>query len=608
MLQGEIPEALNACQKIEVLNLAQNGLSGTIPSNFGTYDNLRVLKLHQNRLFGSIPTEIFNPVKIEVLMMQTNELTGSIPTQIGKLERAVNITMNHNALKGKIPSELENLTNIEFLHLHQNLLTGRAPELKFPNAQKNSFITDCGFPSHSLDSPLQCKSCTMCCNIDDLCQQSKSWEFPIFLIATLFAVMVPIGAATINIAITETNVQTLFSWFVDDRDPLTLYSEDSIYCFILSKSKRAIAAYLFTSSVQIWLFVLYLQASNVESNDSDYKFTFRCLDNSMDCKDEVSFGINGWILFVTVTLLYLGADISMSLLQLRKAVMLLDFQLLISGFGLLGLTALAFFTSFVYNMALAEKNTDLLTNAVILLFINDLDEKFLSMIRLTFPNWTSERLDEVKKNMKRKTHNNPGDIEYEMPDKPQYYPIDLNSRFPPKDDDPPIGLGIDTSRNKRYIGLEKDMPASINPRYLGMEVDMPEQQKDRRYSINADFLAKSTKSMRTETESSSATKSRRSEAESSSATKSKGNETNLILSADSAFSEMEIDEINLSMQDSLRSDGDMSDTDEVDMDLPDHKHKIENDPNSPERNIKYRKQVSGRLDMGRKMLGMDFDL
>ena len=72
---------------------------------------------------------------------------------------------------------------------------------------------------------------------------------------------------------------------------------------------------------------------------------------------------------------YLGTDFLMSILQLHMGLVNYDFKIFMSGIMLLYLTCLAAYTSYTYNVALAESNTDLIMNAVILLFINDLDEQ-----------------------------------------------------------------------------------------------------------------------------------------------------------------------------------------------------------------------------------------
>ena len=45
------------------------------------------------------------------------------------------------------------------------------------------------------------------------------------------------------------------------------------------------------------------------------------------------------------------------------------------------------YTSIIYNKAIAVTNTDLIANAVIILFVTDLDEMMLSISVLIKPNW-----------------------------------------------------------------------------------------------------------------------------------------------------------------------------------------------------------------------------
>merc|ERR1712087_134954 len=100
-----------------------------------------------------------------------------------------------------------------------------------------------------------------------------------------------------------------------------------------------------------------------------------------------------------VTLSTLGVDFLNSTFQIRKAVFLFDYWLLISGILHFGMTVLAVFSSHYYNMALATSNTELIVNAVILLFINDLDEQFMSVIQILVPDWFDDRVEEMRKNM-----------------------------------------------------------------------------------------------------------------------------------------------------------------------------------------------------------------
>ena len=405
LLQGTITDALFHCKQLKHIDLSQNGFDGPIPPSIGELHHVQTISLDQNRLSGSIPVELFRSSQIQILNLQSNQLTGKIPTQIGNLENAAIISMNGNLLKGTIPSQLFKVQQIKSLHLHHNQLTGTAPEITFIEETKDTFITDCGSPSILSGGAIDCKTCTMCCNSEGRCQERDIFRLPIWLETIVVLISVPILFLLISRFVMLPVMQFILSrGFVSERDPETIYQGDSVYCFVLSKKKLPWIFYAITATIQIWLFATYLNASNVLNEDSDFRFNYRCPDNAMECDDESSVGRDGWALFFIVVFLYLGRDIALSMVQILSALEppFVDIPLLVSGVGTLLLTALAMFTSFMYNFALAEKNTDLVTNAVILLFINDLDEHFLNMLMTLAPGWTENILEEIRKDMRSK--------------------------------------------------------------------------------------------------------------------------------------------------------------------------------------------------------------
>ena len=184
------------------------------------------------------------------------------------------------------------------------------------------------------------------------------------------------------------------------RDVDTVYSNDSVYCFFLSNNKMAWFIHIATAIIQIVLFSIYLTSSNALRKHTDFVYTYRCPDNDLECDNLGSVTMVGWIGFGFVLVLHLGRDFVMSCAQMgifffKKQ----DYHLLLSGLSILSLTSLALSTSIIYNMALAAKNTDLLTNAVILLFINDLDEKCFEMVQFVRPCWVKAVLEEIENHM-----------------------------------------------------------------------------------------------------------------------------------------------------------------------------------------------------------------
>jgi len=386
------------------MDFSRNNFEDNIPLGIGNLTTLSILRLGENGFVGSIPFQMFGATEIKELNLQSNQITGTIPTQIGNLHIVERIFMSHNFLKGTIPSEIEKLERLEYLHLHRNLLQGIAPDLKKSKTMRLDdfgYITDCGFPRYLLPDKLACRSCTMCCNSEKKCQlvdPPTLSQKNLFSIATL----IPIGCLLLFIFSVKRENNPFFKLFIDDRDPLTIFNDDSVYCFIFSNDGIAIIIYGVTVVIQVLIFTFYLKASDFV-DDSDYIYSYQCLGNSMECVQERTDKPFGPMLFVLITFLFLGRDFAISTMQIRKSVYLLDKQLLLNGFILFFITAYAFLVSFRYNTALLESSTDMITNTMILLFVNELDEKMLNILLALAPEWTGKILDLVSENMKKKT-------------------------------------------------------------------------------------------------------------------------------------------------------------------------------------------------------------
>ena len=129
----------------------------------------------------------------------------------------------------------------------------------------------------------------------------------------------------------------------------------------------------------------------------------------MNCNNEASYNEFGWLLFYILLFVFLGMDFINSSLQIRKAFHYGCFRLFLSGCGILFLSVLTVYTSYTYNIALAQSNNDLLVNAVILLFINDLDEQVSSAVLKLTPAWHGHVLGDVERKLLAKQQKVEGD-------------------------------------------------------------------------------------------------------------------------------------------------------------------------------------------------------
>ena len=407
LLVNFIPEDLFSSHNLEVINLSRNNLKGTIPSNIGLLHKLQTIKLHQNAFAGSLPVEMFHLTNTQRLELQSNLLTGLIPSQIGLLQNATYIKLNHNKLQSSIPTEIETLTNIEYLHLHVNLLTGVAPHLPELRqlgkqlGQPERYITDCGSPWYTLSAPLSCPSCTTCCNSDEMCQQNRVSRIPIEKWAFIVVFGVPIALGLICFVMYKTIdcLDITLQFLQDKRDPLQLVDQDSIYCLIFSSTYIGWFLFVVVYFLQGCFYYMFLSASSFTTKTSDWQFTVRCPSTAAFCQDDSTVNTFGWLMFFVVTLFTLSQDYVNSALQIRKSVISLDLTMFISGLLHVGVTVLGLFCSFYYNMALATTNTELIVNAVILLFINDLDEQLMIFLKALAPEWVEKKHEEIESNL-----------------------------------------------------------------------------------------------------------------------------------------------------------------------------------------------------------------
>ena len=387
--------SLFKCDDLVHLDLARNGFTNIISPLIGSLSKLQSIRLNENRLEGSIPTKMFDISVIQELMLNSNRLTGSIPTEIGSLSNASVILLSHNSLKGTIPEELTGLTNLVNLHVHHNQLTGIAPEVVFRNKEQNNFIADCAAPS-LLPRPLECTTCTMCCNSEDICQNKNYWAIPVWLLTIIWTVIFPIFLTCLAFVIIKTRRHICHVVLKDNRDPLTIYSDDSVYCLILSSDPIGWIIYAVTLATQVVLYITFLQASSDVDKDSDYKFTYYCTANSIDCQDKNAVGLTGRLIFFIVTIVFLSDDFLKGYLQIKRSLIIKDTQILFSGLALLSLSSLALVTSFLYNDSSGVKNTDIIKDSMVLLFFSDLDEQLMTFLVTCCPLWIEKKQNEIK--------------------------------------------------------------------------------------------------------------------------------------------------------------------------------------------------------------------
>ncbi|KAG6529367.1 phytosulfokine receptor 1-like [Zingiber officinale] len=163
-LSGSVPPWLANCTKLLVLDFSWNHLRGTIPSWIGKFDYLFYLDLSNNSLSGNFPESLahvqglispnrsllgastdYFPFFIKrnnsgkglqynqlssfppSLILGNNLLVGSILPGLGNLKNLHTLDLSRNKLSGAIPEQLSGMSSIESLDLSHNQLNGSIP-------------------------------------------------------------------------------------------------------------------------------------------------------------------------------------------------------------------------------------------------------------------------------------------------------------------------------------------------------------------------------------------------------------------------------------------------------------------------------------------------
>ncbi|CAA7399431.1 unnamed protein product [Spirodela intermedia] len=128
-LSGVVPD-LSSLQKLQVLNLSDNGFTGSFPwRSLARMPALNSLSLGDNPFdpTGSFPEEVLNVSTLTWLYLSNCNIQGRIPPAIGRLTSLVNLELADNFLSGEIPQEITYLTRLWQLELYNNSLTGTLP-------------------------------------------------------------------------------------------------------------------------------------------------------------------------------------------------------------------------------------------------------------------------------------------------------------------------------------------------------------------------------------------------------------------------------------------------------------------------------------------------
>jgi hypothetical protein len=157
-----------------------------------------------------------------------------------------------------------------------------------------------------------------------------------------------------------------------------LLGEESVYSFVLANSPAEWLIFLGTAMTQVAIYLMFLQpAADFASENSDWQYSIRCPESDTQCEDVSTVDHYGWMAFAVILFASLFPDVINGIRLMYKSVVLNSPRLWIGSLFHVSIAAFASWVSYFYNRAIAPSNSELIFSAVILLFVNDIDECFL---------------------------------------------------------------------------------------------------------------------------------------------------------------------------------------------------------------------------------------
>ena len=197
------------------------------------------------------------------------------------------------------------LQDLKLVHLHGNRIAGSISlSLSSDSLNKSSFISDCGAPS-IYEDPVDCPSCTMCCNsLDDCYPQDDSkmaraglkftdllWMLFLGIFCTCWLVHIVLffKREKGNMSLEQLDAQR----FEDKVYALDTIGRDSVYRFFLGECWQGWFIALVILLAQLYVLFIFVAASELDLADDnkDLEFTWKCPRDDYECRDTIGMGI-----------------------------------------------------------------------------------------------------------------------------------------------------------------------------------------------------------------------------------------------------------------------------------------------------------------------------
>jgi len=384
-------EMLGDLSELQYIDFSNNYFEGSLPLYGSKQRNLRIANLNNNQFRGAVPAGVEELIGMKELMVYGNELTGSLPSQLGMLPNVTKISFAYNLLKGTVPSELANMKQLELLHLHSNALVEQADHFDY---QIPSYITDCGKTETSAGLT-NCLQCSECCNVDGQCITTvetwpRNYVKQLSIRPSLLVIMFAIAFSAALMGLC-----TILSVFSKQLPRLPYivrqeFQQDSAYRWFLSSSIMAWIFACISVGFQTWIIITFLEAGDFSYEGNLWLYSKDCPDDQTECVQRKTTTNTGWFTFGGILAVFLLQDLIPGALIFYESSVEFSIKGIFAGITLLNITVLSTVASTIFIYATSISNIAIIKDAVIVLFLNSIDEQIFLIVQRVGPGWTDD--------------------------------------------------------------------------------------------------------------------------------------------------------------------------------------------------------------------------
>jgi hypothetical protein len=277
------------------------------------------------------------------------------------------------------------------IHLHANGLVGNADYFNYSVA---SFITDCGLTEIS-SGLTTCEECTECCNVEGGCiTVAETWPKNHIKSLGVSPALLIMGFSIVFsfVLIRFSAVFSIFSKYLP-RLPYVVrqeFQQDSSYRWFLSTYKSAWFWGLLSLAFQLWLVLVFLQSGDYTSEGNLWLYSKDCPEDDTVCYEQKTTNLAGWLTFVAILAVFLLQDLIPGMVLLYESSVDFNWKGLFAGLAIMNVTILSAVASAIFIYATSLSNIVIYMNAVIVLFLNSIDEQVFMIIQRVAPGWADD--------------------------------------------------------------------------------------------------------------------------------------------------------------------------------------------------------------------------